>query len=332
MPTPLPRHTDRSRSTVARSLEIAVADGVPLAATLFVPPNGSPVACALVGCAMGVRRARYEAFARFLATNGIAVLTFDYRGIGGSARGPARRSRATLTQWAEQDMQGLVEWIGQHYPGLPLFGIGHSIGGQLFGLVPSVDRFAALFLVGAQRGYAQHWRGFPRAVIAAFWRVLPSIVSIFGCLPMRIAGCEAIPPGVALEWQRWGLHPDFRDASGRSQSDRWARFRGRLLSVSFEDDFFAAGPAVAALVRTYARARAQHMHFSPADFDRGEIGHSGFFVEGVCPVLWDHALKWLLRSGAGVAPGAPREPLSFPAPARRGAEADIVGLAARSAL
>lgn len=332
MRTPLPRYTERPRSTATRSLEIAAADGVPLAATLFVPPNASPVACALVGSAMGVRRARYEGFCRFLASNGIAVLTFDYRGIGDSARVPARRSTVSLTEWAEQDMEGLVQWIGRRYPVLPLVGIGHSIGGQLFGLVPSVDRFAALFLVGAQRGYPRYWRGFPRAVIAAFWRLLPSIVSIFGYLPMRIAGCEPIPPRVALEWQRWGLHPDFRDATGRSQSDRWARFRSRLLSFSFEDDFFAAEAAVAALVRTYARARAQHMHFSPSDFDRKDIGHSGFFAEGVCPVLWDHALEWLLRSATGVAPRASRHALSFPAPTDRRAQDDNVGLAARSDL
>ena len=285
-------------------MEVAAADGVPLAATLFVPADRSPFACALVAGAMGVRRGRYDAFARFLAASGFAVLTFDYRGIGGSARVPAWRSTVTLTEWAEQDMEGVVEWLGRRYPGLPLLGVGHSIGGQLFGLVPSVNRFAALFLVGAQRGYPAYWRGVARPLIAAFWRVLPAIVRVFGYLPLRVAGCEGIPPRVALEWQRWGLHPDFRDAAGRSQSDRWARFRGRLLSVSFEDDFFAAGAAVAALVRTYATARAEHLHFAPADFGRAEIGHSGFFAEDVCPILWNQVARWLLQSVVDVAPEA----------------------------
>ena len=309
---------------------ITAADGVPLAATLFAPVSGSPVACALLGAAMGVRRARYDAFARFLAAHGIAVLTFDYRGIGDSTPVPARRSEARLTEWAEQDMESIVEWLGRRYPGLPLIGIGHSIGGQLFGLVPSVDRFAALFLVGAQRGYPLYWRGFPRAVISAFWRLLPSIVRAFGYLPMKVAGCEAIPPGVALEWQRWGRHPDFRDAAGRSQSDRWARFRGRLLSISFDDDFFAAGAAVAALVRTYAGARAEHLHFAPCDFGRGEIGHSGFFAEGVCPSLWDRVLRWLLDSAVSDVPGVPATALSPLTPPECGNVGDIVGLAARS--
>jgi predicted alpha/beta hydrolase len=279
---------------------------------------------------MGVRRARYDAFSQFLATNGIAVLTFDYRGIGDSGGVPARQSTVTLTEWAEQDMEGLVEWLGRRYPGLPLIGVGHSIGGQLFGLVPSVDRFAALFLVGAQRGYPPYWCGFSRALIAAFWRLMPAIVRVFGYLPLRVAGCEAIPPRVALEWQRWGLHPDFRDAEGRSQSDRWARFRGRLLSVSFEDDLFAARAAVAALVRTYAGARAEHLHFSPSDFGRAEIGHSGFFAEDVCPALWEQVLEWLLRSAVSLAPATPRGRLSSPAPADRVDGAHIVGFAASS--
>jgi len=296
MPTRLPGRTNRAHSTIPRTLEIAAADGVPLAATLFVPADRPPAACALIACAMGVRRARYGAFARFLASHGIAALTFDYRGIGDSARGPARASAATLTEWAEQDIEGLVEWLGRRYPDLPLLGIGHSIGGQLFGIVPSVQRFSALFLVGAQRGYAAYWRGFSRPLIAAFWRVLPAIVTVFGYLPMSVAGCEAIPPRVAREWQSWGLHPDFRDASGRSLSNRWGRFGGRLLSVSFEDDFFAAQAAVAALVHTYASARAEHLHFSPSDLRRETIGHSGFFVEDVCPGLWHRVVRWLLES------------------------------------
>jgi predicted alpha/beta hydrolase len=307
---------------------IAAPDGVPLAATLVAPATGSPVTCALVAGAMGVRRARYEAFAQFLATNGIAVLTFDYRGVGDSASVPARRATVTLTEWAEQDMEGLVQWLGRHYPGLPLVGIGHSIGGQLFGLVPSVERFQALFLVGAQRGYPLYWRGFPRAVIALFWQLLPSIVRVFGYLPMRLAGCEAIPPRVALEWQRWGRHPDFRDGAGRSQSDRWARFRGRLLGISFDDDFFAAGAAVAALVRTYAGARAEHLHFAPCDFGRAEIGHSGFFAEGVCPTLWDAVLRWFLDGAASTARGVPSVALSAFGPADRASIGDSVGMAA----
>ena len=298
MPTRLPGRTNRAHSTIPRPLEIAAADNVPLAATLFEPADRLPIACALVACAMGVRRTRYEAFARFLANSGIATLTFDYRGIGDSARVKARASTATLTEWAEQDIEGLVEWLGRHYPRVPLVGIGHSIGGQLFGIVPSVHRFSALFLVGAQRGYAAYWRGISRPLIAGFWRVLPAIVGVFGYLPMSIADCEAIPPRVAREWQSWGLHADFRDASGQSLSDRWRRFRGRLLSVSFEDDFFAAQAAVAALVRTYASARAEHLHFSPSDFGRATVGHSGFFVEGVCPGLWDRIVRWLLDGGS----------------------------------
>jgi predicted alpha/beta hydrolase len=193
-----------------------------------------------------------------------------------------------------------------------------------------VDRFAALFLVGAQRGYPQYWRGVPRSIIAAFWHLLPSIVRVLGYLPMRVAGCEAIPPRVALEWQRWGRHPDFRDVAGRSQNDRWARFRGRLLSVSFDDDFFAAAAAVAALVRTYSGARAEHVHFAPCDFGRNEIGHSGFFAEGVCPSLWDHARCWLLQSAVSLPSGEPTGALSPLAHADHVPVRHIAGLAARS--
>ena len=57
------------------------ADGYDLAVTRF-PAQGTPWATLCIGGAMGVRQDFYAPFARFLAENGIHVLTFDYRGSG----------------------------------------------------------------------------------------------------------------------------------------------------------------------------------------------------------------------------------------------------------
>ena len=58
-------------------------DGFRLSGDWF-EPVGPSRAVAVIAGAMGVRRRFYRAFAAFLAENGIATLTFDYRGIGGS--------------------------------------------------------------------------------------------------------------------------------------------------------------------------------------------------------------------------------------------------------
>src|SRR2546428_14073244 len=60
-------------------------DHLPLAGTLS-DPEGPLRGAVLIGSAMGVPRGFYGAFADYLADSGLAVLRFDYRGIGGAVR------------------------------------------------------------------------------------------------------------------------------------------------------------------------------------------------------------------------------------------------------
>jgi len=73
------------------NLRIDCADGVSLGATLFSPrlPNGSVV---IIHSALATPRGFYTHFARFLASRGYTVVTYDYRGTGDSCA-PAMRGR-----------------------------------------------------------------------------------------------------------------------------------------------------------------------------------------------------------------------------------------------
>src|SRR6266850_3423524 len=70
----------------------ARGDGYSLSAGLFVP-RGPPKAAALIAGAMAVRASFYAPFARYLADQGLAALTLDYRGIGGSRPQGSLRDR-----------------------------------------------------------------------------------------------------------------------------------------------------------------------------------------------------------------------------------------------
>ena len=71
-------------------LTLAARDRTKLAATLFEPaaPNGGAI---LINIGTGIPRQFYAAFAGHLASRGFTVLTYDYRGIGGSEK-PATAS------------------------------------------------------------------------------------------------------------------------------------------------------------------------------------------------------------------------------------------------
>src|SRR5450631_1127549 len=99
-------------------LQIEALDGVKLAADLVEPASGAgPRAAVVIASAMGVPRKLYRAFARYLAEDGIASLSFDYRGIGGS--GSVRDRKIRLRDWGEQDLGGALSFLRRRYPGTP---------------------------------------------------------------------------------------------------------------------------------------------------------------------------------------------------------------------
>ena len=151
-------------------LRIPARDGFRLAATLYEPaPENERNAVVLINSATGARRGYYDAYARHLAGEGLAVMTYDYRGIGGSRPKSLRGFCARLHEWGEQDLTGMIEWIGGHLRPRHLLAVGHSVGGQLVGLAPNNDRIDALLGVAAQNGYWGHWPSPARYRLALNW-------------------------------------------------------------------------------------------------------------------------------------------------------------------
>jgi len=104
-------------------------DGLRLAGTLY-QCGDRPSARAVIICgAMGIARHHYDAYAKNLCEQGFTIVTFDYRGIGGSRPASLRRFAASMRTWGEQDIAGVIEWaLGQLHAD-KLMVVGHSAGG-----------------------------------------------------------------------------------------------------------------------------------------------------------------------------------------------------------
>jgi len=91
------RIVGRARAT---ELQIPAGDGRLLGATIFAPaePSGQEHPVTVLASATGVKRGFYDAYALFLAEAGLHVITFDYRGIGGSRSGALGSFRATARE------------------------------------------------------------------------------------------------------------------------------------------------------------------------------------------------------------------------------------------
>ncbi len=143
------------------------SDMATLAGTLF-PPIGSPRAAVILHGATGVPARFYAHFARWLAaTRDIACLTYDYRDFGAS--GSARGSRATMTDWGIHDQQAARDWLRARLPQVPLWVIGHSLGGMMLPYQTGLDGIARVVTVASG---AVHVADHPwpyRAFAHAFW-------------------------------------------------------------------------------------------------------------------------------------------------------------------
>lgn len=283
----------------SRRLPLAVraADGYELAADLFLP-DGPVRGAVVMAPAMGVPRRLYAPFSSHLADDGLATLALDYRGIGDSAPRSLRGFPARLGDWAVLDLAGAVAELDRRFPGLPLAWVGHSVGGQLMGLVPGLPVRAAVF-VASQSGWSGHWPGAGRWAMAALWHVaVPVAVRAVGYLPMKALGQgENVPAGVALEWAEWGRHRDYVWSHARRLGGvEFTRWRGPIRAYGFADDRYAPRPAVEALLGYYREARTELRWLRPADLGTRSIGHFGFFGPRFRQRLWSEVRDYLLAA------------------------------------
>jgi alpha-beta hydrolase superfamily lysophospholipase len=101
----------------------------------------TPRAVILLAHGLGEHSGRYEDFARFFGERHIAVLAPDHVGHG---RSPGRRAHVRRFSEFFGPLDVLREQIRKTYPGLPVFLVGHSMGGLI----------AARYLLSRRDGFA----------------------------------------------------------------------------------------------------------------------------------------------------------------------------------
>ena len=255
---------------------------------------GTPWANLVIAGAMGVRQDFYERFARFLAAQGVNTLTFDYPGMGYSRSGGLRGFHVDVSTWAERDLNTMLFEAQAMGHSLPLLYLGHSLGGQLLGVLPDVARVKAALTVTAGSGYYKHNDRMPLRVRVLWFAAIPALTPIFGYFPgkpLRVVG--DLPGGVAWQWRRWCLHPEYLLAEGERYRDAFARVRIPIRGYSFEDDPLITRPAIDQLHGFYRAAAVERRHVAPAELGVPAIGHFGFFSERSRETLWKEAVEWL---------------------------------------
>ena len=293
--------SDIAAETRTETVEIA-APGATLVATLHVPPV--PVAACVVNGATGVPARFYDAFATWLASaHGVMTLTWDYRDFGRSASGPVRRSRATMTDWGVRDQQAARDWLTGRCGALPLWVVGHSLGGMMLPFQTGLARIDRVVNVAVG---AVHLTDHPwpyRALATSFWWGHGAALHLLtGHLPGRLSGMpEDIPGGVFRQWRRWCNRRGFHAADPDLPVADAAALTADMRVVAIADDALAPPAAVWRLMRAYPQAAKRQHLLRPGV--SGPIGHVAVFRRR-------HAAHWPALIGvaapSGTLPGTPR--------------------------
>ncbi|WP_298441244.1 alpha/beta fold hydrolase [uncultured Ferrimonas sp.] len=276
-------------------LTINCEDGTVLAASYFAPKIAASAAV-MIAPATGIKRQFYANFSRYLAQQGLAVLSFDNRGIGGSLQGAVSNSTASIQQWGEQDMPAVLAKLQQLVPNRSCHLIGHSAGGQLLGLMHNSAQLSSMFAFACSSGNLSNMR-MPFWLSAQYFMngFIPLSNLLFGHTKSQWFGMgEPLPKAVAQQWRHWCngsgyVQTDFGHAI---QQHSYHRLNIPALWINASDDEIANNRNVAEMIAVHHQLQPQRLTLVPQEHGLKEIGHMKFFSRQ-CQALWPLALDWI---------------------------------------
>lgn len=284
------------------AVTIPCEDGVLLGGHVWRSAAGS-AGRVIINPATGVLARYYHRYARFLASHGFDVLTYDYRGIGASRPARMRGCGYRWRDWGCHDFEAALRFMRQRGTVGPLTVVGHSFGGVIPGLARSAGLVDRVLTVGAQYAWWGDYAPRRRFALVLKWHlVMPFVTACWGYFPGKALGwLEDLPAGVAHEWSFRG--PRLENSHPRHERlaviDRMARVTAPILAVIVSDDELGTVPAIRRTLDYYAGSLRTTVMLRPGDYDRQAIGHFGLFRDEHATGFWKDTLAWL---GSGVNP------------------------------
>ena len=188
--------------------------------------------------------------------------------------------------------------MGRRLPTAPLYWVGHSLGGQLLGLIPNRDRIDRVMTVATGSGYWRENSWQTKRFVWWLWYVAaPLATRIAGYFPgKRLRKVGDLPRGVMMQWRRWCLSREYVvSAEGEQVRAAYASVRTPMLSLSFTDDEMMSAQSIRSLHGLYAAAPIEYRRIAPPDVGAHSIGHFGFFRPQFERELWPLVPQWLAQ-------------------------------------
>lgn len=273
-------------------------DGVVLTAKFFPAENSSSIL--IIAGGLGILQHFYINYADFFSSNGVSVLTFDYRCTGDSDAVMPKQD-VKLEDWGIQDISAAINFaykkLNDNFSQKQkLFFVGHSIGGQLVGMANNVNVLDGIVLVAASSPHWSRW-SFPKniSMFLNAYVLLPFLSIGRKEFPARRIGFSSknLPAVVILRWAHWmRVKNYFFNAKFKLDTSRFASIKADILSLTISDDDMAPERNVKALLRHFPSSKLEHRVVDVESLNMGSVGHVGYFREKAQHSLWQETLNW----------------------------------------
>ncbi|MCV2886560.1 alpha/beta fold hydrolase [Aestuariibacter sp. AA17] len=251
----------------------------------------------IIAPAMGVHQQYYADFAAWLASQGVRVTTFDYRGMGQSQSLPIKDYAHDILDWATVDCSCVLSHVLSQSQDKAVYWLGHSLGGQIFPLINGIHQVEKVITVASGTGYWRYNAAPLNKIAWLLWYVIvPVSTQLWGYYPgKRINLIGDLPKNVMRQWRRWCLHPKY--CVGVESSAIKAKFNDisvPLDSLFMADDEMLSQKNWRDLVDLFGMQQKQKHLIHPAEFGEKRIGHLGFFKKRYAQSVWEPLLPTLL--------------------------------------
>ncbi len=265
---------------MARDIFITCSDKRELSATIY--PSKSKRSFIVFNSALGIKKEFYRDFIEFLVSNGHSVLSWDARGIGKSQhKDGVKYDTARMRDWGQIDFEAIINYVLSEKLALEeeLIVFGHSAGGHLVGLAPSIKKVKKIVLISSGTCSWSLYRLQSLPKILFSWLILvPATVRLYGYAPGKLGIGHDLPRGVIMDWRNWSLKRNYLFSDKSIGEMYYKEVKGSVYAIGFSDDTdFSPEKTIVDLLTYFPNAAKKLKVYTPKELNTSKIGHFSFF-------------------------------------------------------
>lgn len=240
----------------SRQINISLKGQTSVTITAYTTNNSSsPII--LISPAMGVKAAYYKPLVHQLNAKGLMAISADLRGLGLSSVRPSNKVDFGYLDMVE-DVKIIVDVIKNKFPNQKIYGLGHSLGGQIQALAQAKypNLFDGLILVAANSVYYEGWTGKQRYANLFGYYVFNLMSRIVGYFPGHKVGFGGKAAKTQMiDWSHVGKHGSYKLVGDKLDYEAALKaLKMPVLAVYIEGDWMSPKAAIIHLYQKFNAA------------------------------------------------------------------------------